>query len=83
MGDFQSELEANVIAGMTTSEALVSGTLDAAKSSRVDELVGSLEIGKKADILVVDGNPLADIKALSNVVDVFLNGNLVDRKVSP
>jgi imidazolonepropionase-like amidohydrolase len=82
MGDFQSELEANVIAGMTTSEALVSGTLDAAKSSRVDELVGSLEIGKKADILVVDGNPLADIKALSNVVDVFLNGNLVDRKVS-
>ncbi|MCI0836834.1 MAG: amidohydrolase family protein, partial [Chloroflexi bacterium] len=44
---------------------------------------GSLQVGKKADILVVDGNPTTDIRALSNVVDVFQNGNLVERHNLP
>ena len=79
MGNFQSELAANVSAGMTPSEAVVSGTSDAAKSSWIDDQVGSLQAGKKADILVVDGNPTTDIRALSNVVDIFQNGNLVER----
>lgn len=83
MGNFQSELAANVSAGMTPSEAVVSGTSDAAKSSWVDDQLGSLQVGKKADILVVDGNPTTDIRALSNVVDVFQNGNLVERHNLP
>ncbi len=79
MGRFQAELEANVSSGMTAAEAIVSGTSDAAKSSWVDDQVGSLQVGKKADILVVDRNPISDIRALSNVVDVFQNGDLVER----
>ena len=83
MGRFQAELEANVSSGMTPSEAIISGTSDAAKSSWIDDQVGSLQVGKKADILVVDGNPTTDIRALSNVVDVFQNGNLVERHNLP
>ena len=64
------------------SEAMVSGTRDAARSSWVDDQVGSLQTGKKADILVVDGNPVSDISALSNVVDVFQNGKRVARGTS-
>ena len=67
---------------MTASEAIVSGTSDAARSSWIDDLVGSLQVGKKADILVVDGNPVSDIEALSKVVGVFHDGNLVERRNS-
>ena len=76
---FQDEIRAHVDVGMTPMEAIVSATRDAARSSWVDEEVGTLEEGKHADLLVVDGDPSQDISALSNVVDVFQEGALVDR----
>jgi imidazolonepropionase-like amidohydrolase len=36
-------------------------------------------VGKKADLLVVDGDPTQEIAALKSVVDVFQSGELVDR----
>ena len=42
-------------------------------------MVGRLEAGKQADLLVVDGDPSQDVKALRNVVDVFKGGSVVDR----
>ncbi len=79
MGDFQTEIESHVMAGMTNMEAIVSATRDSAASCHVDTIVGTLEPGKQADILVVDGDPTRDISDLRKVSDVFLAGSKVDR----
>ena len=79
MGDFQSEIEAHVIGGMSNMEAIVAATRDSARSCWVDKSVGTLEPGKQADVLVVNGNPLDDINQLRCVADVFLAGDRVDR----
>lgn len=75
----QDEILAHVDVGMTATEAIVSATRDSARSCWVDNEVGTLEVGKKADILVVDGNPTTNIKSLRNIVDVFLGGERIDR----
>ena len=56
---------------------MLAGTRDSAKSIGLGDTAGTLEPGKPADILVVDGNPDQDIKALWKVVAVFLEGELV------
>ena len=80
MGDFQTEIEAHVMAGMSNMDAIVSATRDSAISCRVDDTVGTLEVGKQADVLVVDGNPTRDIADLRKVSDVFLAGSKIDRQ---
>ena len=79
MGGFQYEIEAHVDVGMTPMAAILSATSDSARSCWTDDEMGSLEPGKKADVLVVDGDPSTDIEALRNLVDVFQDGILVDR----
>ena len=79
MGDFQTEIEAHAMAGMTNMEAIVSATRDSAISCRVDDIVGTLEVGKQADVLVVNGDPTRDLADLRNVADVFLAGSKIDR----
>ena len=79
MGDFQTEIEAHVMGGMSTMEAIVAATRDSARSCWTESSVGTLEPGKQADVLVVDGNPLEDINQLRRVSDVFLAGDRVDR----
>jgi imidazolonepropionase-like amidohydrolase len=53
-------------AGLTTGEALLAGTLLAARACGLDQTLGSVEVGKQADLVVLDGNPLTD---LTSVVD--------------
>ena len=79
MGGFQHEVQAQVEGGMSPMEAIVSATGDSAKSCWIDRITGTLEPGKQADLLVVDGHPSQDVESLWNVVDVFQNGSLVDR----
>ncbi len=76
---FQDEITAHVDIGMTPMEAIVSATSDAARSCWIDDEVGSIEPGKKADLLVVEGDPSHDIRALTSVTDVFMDGERVDR----
>ena len=80
MGDFQTEIEAHVMGGMSNMEAIVAATRDSARSCWTDSSVGTLEPGKQADVLVVDGDPLDDINQLRRVSEVFLAGNRVDRE---
>ena len=80
MGDFQTEIEAHAMSGMSNMQAIVSATRDAARSCWIDDSVGTLESGKQGDVLVVNGNPDRDINALRNVADVYLAGSLVDRQ---
>jgi imidazolonepropionase-like amidohydrolase len=60
--------------GMTNAEAIGNVTAFAAEVCRVDDRTGTLEAGKDADILVVAGNPLADITAIHDVVAVYARG---------
>lgn len=63
-GENAKELEAMVTCGMTPMQALVSATKHGAELLGIDDCLGTVEKGKKADILVFDGNPLKDIKSL-------------------
>lgn len=60
------ELELMVRYGMTPMQAIVAATKTSAETCRVDNKVGTLETGKMADLLVVDGNPLENITILQD-----------------
>jgi imidazolonepropionase-like amidohydrolase len=79
MGGFQHEITAHVETGMSTMDAIVASTGESAQSCWIDDTVGTLEVGKQADVLIIDGNPLEDINTLWNVADVFQAGDHVDR----
>ena len=70
------ELELYVQAGLTPMEAIQSATLVAARAMRLDSESGTVEPGKRADLLLVDGNPLDDIRNLRHVVSVVAGGRL-------
>jgi imidazolonepropionase-like amidohydrolase len=73
-GGFVHEIEAMASAGLGVAAAFRSATLDSAESMGLARDVGSLEVGKLADLLVIDGDPTVDVAALSRVVGVFLGG---------
>ncbi|MBI3972634.1 MAG: amidohydrolase family protein [Chloroflexi bacterium] len=79
MGRFQYEIIGHAEWGMGPMAAILSGTRDAATCLGVDDETGTLEAGKAADVLVVDGDPLQDIWSLLRVRDVFLGGRRVAR----
>ncbi|HMB53320.1 MAG TPA: amidohydrolase family protein [Thermoanaerobaculia bacterium] len=64
--------------GMTAHEALRAATLDGARYLGLDGDVGSLEAGKLADVLVLDANPLEDVRNSRTVRYVVLNGRMYD-----
>ena len=68
------ELELYVEAGLTPLEALQAATLVPARALGRDRELGTIAVGKRADLLVVDGNPLADIHALRKVRLVVARG---------
>jgi len=75
----QREVELWVQAGIPIEVALQAATMNAAKLLRIDQRVGTVEKGKEATLLIVDGNPLQDVKALSSVSTVFFKGERVSR----
>jgi imidazolonepropionase-like amidohydrolase len=78
-GDNAEEYQFMVEAGMPPERAIVAGALDAARLLRLDHLIGSLEPGKLADLVVVDGNPLEDITVLHDRVVLVMHGGAVHR----
>jgi imidazolonepropionase-like amidohydrolase len=72
------EMELYVEAGFTPMEALQAATIVPARAMRRDTELGSVEAGKLADFLVVDGDPLADIRNLRRVVTVVQGGRSHD-----
>jgi imidazolonepropionase-like amidohydrolase len=75
----QHELRLWVEAGIPVEVALRAATVNAARALDSEKRFGSIEKGKDATLLVVDGNPLQDIKALEAISFVMLKGERVDR----
>jgi imidazolonepropionase-like amidohydrolase/ABC-type multidrug transport system permease subunit len=75
----QREIELWVQAGIPTEVALQAATANAAKLLRASERIGTVEVGKEATLLIVDGNPLQDVKALSAISIVLMKGERVVR----
>jgi len=66
--------------GMTPMEALRAATLDSARYLGLDGDLGSIEVGKLADLIVVEGNPLQNIFASENVKYTVANGRVYDAR---
>lgn len=64
--------------GMTELEALRAATLNGAKYLGMDKEIGSLKVGKLADLLILDQNPLDDIKNSESLRYTMMNGRLYD-----
>ncbi len=65
---------------MTPLEALKAGTISAARFIGLEQDIGSIEVGKLADLAVLDNNPLEDIRLSSEVSLVLVGGNLFDAR---
>ena len=74
------ELELYVKAGISPVEVLKMATLTAAKVSNVDDRLGSIEPGKLADIVLVDGDPTQNISDIRNTFLTVSRGRLYDPK---
>ena len=68
------EIELYVEAGFTPMEAIQAATLVPAQAMGVASVVGTLEVGKRADLIVLDANPLDDIHNIRTVRQVIANG---------
>jgi imidazolonepropionase-like amidohydrolase len=73
------EIDALTDGGLSASEALVAGTSGSAEAIGVGDVAGRLEVGRQADIVVVRGDPLADLRALGSPVEVWQAGKRVER----
>ena len=72
------EMEDMVAAGMTPAQVITAATKNAAEFLRLKEH-GTIASGKSADFIVLDANPLEDIKNTRRIADVYLRGTRVDR----
>ena len=76
-GGFAYELESLVQIGFSPMRAINTATKTASEAIGVSDIVGTLEVGKEADLLVVEGDAGQDINALQNVLSVFQGGTQV------
>jgi imidazolonepropionase-like amidohydrolase len=85
--NLHGELMSYTMAGMSNFEALKAATVNPARALGLD--AGTIEAGKLADLVIVDGDPLADIASAHKVRRVVANGRvfeidqLVNRTASP
>ena len=64
--------------GMSPLQAIRAATINGASYLGMDKEIGSLEVGKLADLVIMDGNPLEDIRNSEKIKYVMINGRLYD-----
>lgn len=78
-GAIHLELEALVEAGLTPLEALTAATGLAAKVLGAEQEIGTIAVGKRADLVLLEADPLDDIRNTRRIHTVILGGQVVDR----
>lgn len=71
---FQHEMELVHESGVSNMDVIIASTSLSAEFFGIDERLGSIEANKAADLILIDGNPLEDIRDMYNVEKVMLNG---------
>ena len=71
---YQREMELFVESGMSNAAVIHAATMVNARFFRIENQLGSIEKGKLADLIMVKGNPLEDIKMMRNIEKVMING---------
>jgi imidazolonepropionase-like amidohydrolase len=72
------EIELYVKAGFTPMEAIQAATIVPARAMKLDNEVGTIETGKRADLIILDRNPLADISNIRSVRTVITGGRVFE-----
>ncbi len=67
-------------AGLTPIQVIQAATIKAARALRKEAELGSIEVGKLADLVILSSNPLLDIRNTSKIDGVMIGGRLLDRK---
>ncbi|MEE4262998.1 MAG: amidohydrolase family protein [Desulfobacteraceae bacterium] len=80
-GCLWQELDVMMSGGMNAVQAIAAATVSAARMLGLEDQIGSIQPGKQADLLVVDGNPIEDMAALSRVRLVMQAGRIVFNKI--
>jgi Tol biopolymer transport system component len=73
------ELEGLVEGGLSPLEAITAGTSTAARVLGAEAEIGTIEVGKLADLVILDADPLADIRNTQQIWRVIRGGRVVDR----
>jgi imidazolonepropionase-like amidohydrolase len=73
-GDLALELARMVEFGLSSMQAIVAASTSAARLLRIDDATGSVEVGKQADLVIVPGDPIADITAMQRPAFVMKAG---------
>lgn len=71
------ELRLLVDAGLSPADAIKAATINAAKVLGWQNTIGSIEKGKKADLVLLDGNPLSNIENTKTIAGVMINGRFL------
>jgi imidazolonepropionase-like amidohydrolase len=75
------ELELYVQAGLTPADAIQTATIIPARVMNIDKTTGSIEEGKQADLVIIDGDPLTNIRDIRKVTTVIKGGHIYNPHV--
>lgn len=76
---YHDELQELKSAGLSNADILRAATYEAARVMNLEGSYGTIEVGKVADLLILNANPLSDIANAARISTVILNGRLLDR----
>ena len=75
------EMKALVVARLMLEEVLAASTINNARQFNIQKDYGTVEVGKMANLLLLDSNPLVSIEAWDTIQFVILNGEPINRDV--
>jgi len=82
INELHEELAIMVKAGLSPLDALKTATINPAIFLGIDEIYGSVEINKKANLIILEGNPLIDIANTKTIYSVIKNGAIISDQIN-